>query len=359
MLARVSVTLKSGVLDPQGKAIEGALKSLGFGGCRKRAAGQDLRCRARGLGSGGGRSRTAPGLRGASRQSRHRGLRYRARGRTGVKAAVVVFPGVNRDRDLARALLDVSGATAGRGLAYGDGTAGGHGPRGAAGRVLLRRLPALRRHRGALPGDGRGAATRRARRSGAGDLQRLPGGLRGGAAARRADAQRRSALRLPDAASPGGNGPIRPSPPPMRRGRSSRFRWPMAKAITRPTTPRSTLLKPKVAWRSAIAGPEDDPGRGGNPNGSRNHIAGIYSADLKVLGLMPHPENAIDALAGGRDGRGPLRKHDGLRQGANTAARVRVAPCFKSRHVAGLGPREPGRARRRLFCSGRTIVFPR
>ena len=32
MQARVSVTLKSGVLDPQGKAIEGALHSLGFDG---------------------------------------------------------------------------------------------------------------------------------------------------------------------------------------------------------------------------------------------------------------------------------------------------------------------------------------
>jgi phosphoribosylformylglycinamidine synthase len=30
--ARVTVTLKSGILDPQGKAIEGALKSLGVGG---------------------------------------------------------------------------------------------------------------------------------------------------------------------------------------------------------------------------------------------------------------------------------------------------------------------------------------
>jgi phosphoribosylformylglycinamidine synthase len=30
--ARVTVTLKSGVLDPQGKAIEGALRSLGVGG---------------------------------------------------------------------------------------------------------------------------------------------------------------------------------------------------------------------------------------------------------------------------------------------------------------------------------------
>jgi phosphoribosylformylglycinamidine synthase len=32
MKARVIVTLKSGVLDPQGKAIEGALKSLGLAG---------------------------------------------------------------------------------------------------------------------------------------------------------------------------------------------------------------------------------------------------------------------------------------------------------------------------------------
>ena len=32
MKARVTVTLKSGILDPQGKAIEGALKSLGING---------------------------------------------------------------------------------------------------------------------------------------------------------------------------------------------------------------------------------------------------------------------------------------------------------------------------------------
>jgi len=32
MKARVIVTLKTGVLDPQGQAIEGALKSLGFSG---------------------------------------------------------------------------------------------------------------------------------------------------------------------------------------------------------------------------------------------------------------------------------------------------------------------------------------
>jgi phosphoribosylformylglycinamidine synthase len=32
MKARVTVTLKAGILDPQGKAIEGALKSLGVNG---------------------------------------------------------------------------------------------------------------------------------------------------------------------------------------------------------------------------------------------------------------------------------------------------------------------------------------
>jgi phosphoribosylformylglycinamidine synthase subunit PurQ / glutaminase len=41
-----------------------------------------------------------------------------------------------------------------------------------------------------------------------------------------------------------------------------------------------------------------------NPNGSLNNIAGIYSANRRVLGMMPHPENLIDPLVGGIDGRG-------------------------------------------------------
>ncbi len=41
-----------------------------------------------------------------------------------------------------------------------------------------------------------------------------------------------------------------------------------------------------------------------NPNGSINDIAGIYSERFNVLGLMPHPENFIDPLVGGTDGRG-------------------------------------------------------
>jgi phosphoribosylformylglycinamidine synthase len=37
---------------------------------------------------------------------------------------------------------------------------------------------------------------------------------------------------------------------------------------------------------------------GGNPNGSVDDIAGISSADGRVVGLMPHPEHAVDALTG-------------------------------------------------------------
>ncbi len=44
---------------------------------------------------------------------------------------------------------------------------------------------------------------------------------------------------------------------------------------------------------------------GGNPNGSRRDIAGITNAAGNVVGLMPHPEHAIDPLTGpGTDGLG-------------------------------------------------------
>jgi phosphoribosylformylglycinamidine synthase I len=42
--------------------------------------------------------------------------------------------------------------------------------------------------------------------------------------------------------------------------------------------------------------------RGDNPNGSTADIAGVLNAGRNVLGLMPHPENATDPLAGGDDG---------------------------------------------------------
>ena len=44
-----------------------------------------------------------------------------------------------------------------------------------------------------------------------------------------------------------------------------------------------------------------------NCNGSINFIAGIYSPQRNVLGLMPHPENLVDPLVGGTDGEGMFR----------------------------------------------------
>lgn len=43
---------------------------------------------------------------------------------------------------------------------------------------------------------------------------------------------------------------------------------------------------------------------GTNPNGSINDIAGVFNERKNVLGLMPHPENLIEAAHGGDDGRG-------------------------------------------------------
>jgi phosphoribosylformylglycinamidine synthase subunit PurQ / glutaminase len=41
-----------------------------------------------------------------------------------------------------------------------------------------------------------------------------------------------------------------------------------------------------------------------NPNGSIADIAGVLSANRRVLGMMPHPERACEAAHGGSDGAG-------------------------------------------------------
>ena len=41
---------------------------------------------------------------------------------------------------------------------------------------------------------------------------------------------------------------------------------------------------------------------GQNPNGSLRDIAGVANEDGNVLGLMPHPEHAVDPLTGSSDG---------------------------------------------------------
>ena len=54
---------------------------------------------------------------------------------------------------------------------------------------------------------------------------------------------------------------------------------------------------PRVVFRYA----------GENPNGSVDAIAGVLSGEGNVLGMMPHPEHAVDPLLGGTDGARVLR----------------------------------------------------
>jgi phosphoribosylformylglycinamidine synthase I len=42
----------------------------------------------------------------------------------------------------------------------------------------------------------------------------------------------------------------------------------------------------------------------GNPNGSQSNIAGIANAGFNVMGMMPHPERAVEKILGSADGRG-------------------------------------------------------
>jgi len=57
----------------------------------------------------------------------------------------------------------------------------------------------------------------------------------------------------------------------------------------------------RVAFRYATKAGEVTAGA--NLNGSVRSIAGIYSPNLRVLGLMPHPEDLVDPLMGGDDGK--------------------------------------------------------
>jgi phosphoribosylformylglycinamidine synthase I len=54
----------------------------------------------------------------------------------------------------------------------------------------------------------------------------------------------------------------------------------------------------RIAFRYAGAAAAE-----GNPNGSVDAIAGILNEKRNVLGMMPHPENLIEPLQGGTDGR--------------------------------------------------------
>lgn len=87
--------------------------------------------------------------------------------------------------------------------------------------------------------------------------------------------------------------------------RHSVFRAPMAHGDGNYFTDESTLDRLEgeglVAFRYATPG--GDIAAETNRNGSARNIAGIYSENLRVLGMMPHPEDLVDPLMGGTDGK--------------------------------------------------------
>lgn len=57
----------------------------------------------------------------------------------------------------------------------------------------------------------------------------------------------------------------------------------------------------RVAFRYVT--PDGAPDDDANPNGSAANIAGVFNREKTVLGLMPHPERLADPALGGTDGR--------------------------------------------------------
>lgn len=82
------------------------------------------------------------------------------------------------------------------------------------------------------------------------------------------------------------------------------FRAPMAHGDGNYFADPSTLDRLEGEGLVALryASPEGAVVPEANPNGSACSIAGILSPNLRVMGLMPHPEDLVDPLMGGTDG---------------------------------------------------------
>ena len=150
----------------------------------------------------------------------------------------------------------------------------------------------------------RGRRVREARRAGARDLQRIPDRLRGGAAAGRAAAQRESQVRVARLYRFASRPRIRCSRNRYEAGRCSDI--PIAHGDGRYTADEATLDRlegeGRVVFRY-VGGP-GDADEWWSPNGSMRAIAGIVNDAGNVLGMMPHPERAVDPLLGSADGLG-------------------------------------------------------
>ncbi len=209
-----------------------------------------------------------------------------------MKAGVVVFPGTNRERDMAVALRRVTGQRP-RMVWHGDTDLAGldlvvlpggfsHGDYLRCG-AMAARSPVMRAVRRFAEAGGHvlGVCNGFQILTEAG---LLPGALLRNASLRFLSQDCRLRVERADTAYTG------------RYQRGQVFRAPMAHGDGNYFADDATLDRLDgeglVAFRYA----------GENPNGSARAIAGILSPNLRVLGLMPHPEDLVDPLMGGTDG---------------------------------------------------------
>ncbi|MDE3174530.1 MAG: phosphoribosylformylglycinamidine synthase subunit PurQ [Pseudomonadota bacterium] len=218
-----------------------------------------------------------------------------------MKAAVILFPGVNRERDVARALTQAGAeveilwheedklppgtdlAVLPGGFSYGDYL------RCGAIAARARAMDAVREH-AARGGLVLGICN--------GFQILCEAGLLPGALMRNAGLKficRMQTLRVENAATRFGRG--------YKAGDVVTFAIAHGEGAYIAAPDEIAMLESsgRVAFRYCDA--HGGVTAAANPNGSLNNIAGVYNAGFNVLGLMPHPENLIDPLTGGVDGR--------------------------------------------------------
>ena len=187
----VDVMPKPEILDPQGKAVHGALPRLGFAGVADVRQGKRFEIELEGEASDDHLEQV--------RQMAEKLLSnpviedFEVRHR--MKVGIVTFPGSLDDVDARRAVRHRR-PRGSRAVARRRRPQGGRRS-GAARRLLLRRLPPLRRHLALRAGDDLGHRGRRHGHAGPRHLQRLPDPLRVPPPSRGVDPQRPPQVRLP------------------------------------------------------------------------------------------------------------------------------------------------------------------
>jgi len=217
-----------------------------------------------------------------------------------VKAGVVVFPGTNRERDVALALQAVSGQRP-RMVWHRDTDLSGldlvvlpggfsHGDYLRCG-AMAARSPVMDAIRTFANGGGHvlGVCNGFQMLTEAG---LLPGALLRNASLRFLSQDCHLRVERSDTAFTRGYRSGQVFRAPMAHGDGNYF----ADSATLDQLEGEGLVALRYATPSGETTPE------ANPNGSARSIAGILSPNLRVLGLMPHPEDLIDPLMGGTDG---------------------------------------------------------